>query len=152
MKIIVKNFQDLSVSELYQVLHLREKVFIVEQSCPYQDLDYTDQEAIHILVYQKNNLVAYTRIFRHGVKYKEASIGRVVTDPSFRSHGYGKIVMQASIQELGKMGENVIVLSSQAYAEKFYRKLGFQRTTKAPYLEDDIPHVEMVYRGEDTNE
>lgn len=77
-----------------------------------------------------------------------ASIGRVVTSPVHRGKGYGAKVMKASIEALQRMGEPHIVLSSQAYAEKFYEKLGFKRTGKEPYLEDDIPHVEMEFKGE----
>lgn len=143
----IKPFHELTVPELYDLLHLREKVFIVEQNCPYQDLDYTDQKAHHVLLYEGGVLAAYTRIFRKGIKYKEASIGRVVTSPTHRSKGYGEIVMKISMEALARLGEDHIVLSSQAYAEKFYAKLGFRRTSKEPYLEDDIPHVEMEYKG-----
>ena len=148
MRYEFKPFHELTVSELYDLLHLREKVFIVEQECPYQDLDYTDQKAVHVLLYEGKELAAYTRIFQRGIKYSEASIGRVVTSPSHRGKGYGALVMKASMEALRKMGENHIVLSSQAYAEKFYERLGFKRTEKEPYLEDEIPHVEMEFKGE----
>lgn len=147
MRFEIKSFHELTVSELYAMLRLRERVFIVEQSCPYQDLDDTDQKALHVFLYEEEKLAAYTRIFRSGIKYPEASIGRVVTSPAHRGKGYGEKVMKASIEELLRIGEPHIVLSSQAYAEKFYEKLGFKRTEKEPYLEDDIPHVEMEFRG-----
>lgn len=143
----IKAFNDLTVKELYAMLHLREKVFIVEQNCPYQDLDYTDQKALHVFLYEDEDLAAYTRIFDRGIKYPAASIGRVVTDPKYRGQGYGEVIMKVSIKELLLRGEPHIMLSSQAYAEKFYERLGFKRTEKAPYLEDDIPHVEMEFKG-----
>lgn len=148
MRFEIKSFHELTVSELYAMLRLRERVFIVEQSCPYQDLDDTDQKALHVFLYEEENLAAYTRIFRSGIKYPEASIGRVVTSPAHRGKGYGAMVMKASMEELLKIGESHIILSSQAYAEEFYKKLGFKRTEKEPYLEDDIPHVEMEFKGE----
>ncbi|WP_312654454.1 GNAT family N-acetyltransferase [Proteiniclasticum sp.] len=146
---VIKSFNELTLKELYDILQLRVEVFILEQNCLYQDLDGYDEKADHVMIMEGNDLAAYARIFRSGIRYPAASIGRVITSPKYRGKGYGDLLMSESIRGLVKMGEEKIMLSSQSYAEGFYRKHGFKRTEKDPYLEDDIPHVEMEYRRGD---
>lgn len=144
MQVIVKAFQDLDLEELYRVLQLRSEVFVVEQDCIYQDIDGKDQKAIHILGYQNGELVAYTRCFKPGYYFDEASIGRVIVKESFRKYGYGHEILKASINEIeSRYNTKKIKLSAQQYLTRFYESHGFQQTGKG-YLEDGIPHIAMV--------
>ncbi len=144
MQISIKDFSALSKEELYDLLALRCKVFVVEQDCPYQDPDGKDDIAFHVMGYEGKDLAAYTRIFRPGDYFEEAAIGRVVTDPKFRGKGLGKDIMQASIDWIEtELDQQSIRLSAQTYLERFYSELGFQSEGET-YLEDDIPHISMV--------
>lgn len=146
MYTIIKPYTDLTLDELYEIMKLRIEVFINEQDCNYQDLDGTDHLAHHIMVMESGTLVAYARVFASGVKYKEAAIGRVITKKTHRGMNLGEHLMKESMKFLSEQGEKEIKLSAQVYAEGFYQKVGFLRTTKAAYLEDNIPHVEMIYK------
>jgi ElaA protein len=142
----VKSFQELSNAELYSILRLRSEVFVVEQNCPYQDLDNKDQKCFHLMLYDGNFLVAYCRLLPAGISYQEISIGRVISAPSYRGKGVGKIVMQLGIQFCEQLfGSAPIRIGAQVYAKGFYSALGFMEEGEE-YLEDDIPHVEMVRR------
>ncbi|NNF20235.1 MAG: GNAT family N-acetyltransferase [Flavobacteriaceae bacterium] len=144
MNIKVKTFRELELQELYELLALRCQVFVVEQDCPYQDPDGKDHKAWHVLGYKKDNLVAYTRVFKPGDYFEECSIGRVVVAREERKFGFGKDIMQASIDFVyEKFGAIDISLSAQKYLLKFYRDLGF-RERGEEYLEDGIPHMSMV--------
>jgi len=142
----VKHFKDFTIDQLYQVLQLRSEVFVVEQNCVYQDIDGKDQKALHVLGYKNNKLVAYTRIFKSGDYFEEASIGRVVVIDSERKYGYGYDVMETTVATIyEELGKQDIRISAQTYLIDFYNKLGFQETGKI-YLEDGIPHINMVKR------
>ncbi|MBL7934227.1 MAG: GNAT family N-acetyltransferase [Bacteroidia bacterium] len=141
---ITKSFNELSNVELYQLLQLRSEVFVVEQNCPYLDMDDKDQKSYHVLGYDTDKLVACTRLVPVGISYdSEPSIGRVVTHPSVRSLGYGKLLMEYSIQETKRLfNTNVIVIGAQQYLDRFYQNLGFVPEGDM-YLEDNIPHMTM---------
>lgn len=140
----VKKFGEMSVEELYQVLRLRSEVFVVEQDCPYLDLDNADQQALHLLGLTTEGLAAYTRLFAPGVKSDMASIGRVVTAAFARGTGLGRRLMERSITEVEtQWGRVPIRISAQQYLQKFYESLGFVQKSDI-YLEDNIPHIEMV--------
>jgi ElaA protein len=141
---ITKSFSELSTLELYELLQLRAEVFVVEQNCPYLDMDDKDQKSFHVLGYDNGKLVACTRLVPQGVSYElEPSIGRVVTHPSVRKLGYGKLLMEYSINECKKrFNSNVIVIGAQQYLDRFYRELGFIPEGDM-YLEDNIPHMTM---------
>ncbi len=144
MDIVVKEFEALSIQELYSTLRLRSEVFVVEQDCVYQDIDQKDQKALHVLGMKNNEVVAYTRIFKPGDYFKEASIGRVVVKESERKYGYGYEIMNASIQAvLDNFKETTIKISAQKYLKKFYNSLGFIEIGQE-YLEDGIPHIGML--------
>lgn len=146
MKTLIKSFHELTKNELYDLLELRCEVFVVEQNCPYQDLDRKDQEAFHLMVYQGDKLMAYTRIFNAGIIYQEAAIGRVVTSPSARNLKLGHQIMKESMEFIRtNLKCSAIRLSAQTHLEKFYEQCGFQPTGKY-YLEDDIPHSEMLFQ------
>lgn len=141
---ILKKFDELNSIELYTILQLRNEVFVVEQNCPYQDADNKDQLSYHLMGITDDKLIAYTRLVPPGIAFKEPSIGRVVTSPSIRKKGIGKALMEESIKRsLILFGVQPIKIGAQLYLEKFYTTLGFQ-TTSDTYLEDNIPHVEMI--------
>ncbi len=138
-----KTFEQLSKQELYQILQLRAEVFVVEQNCPYQDLDEIDFDSIHVCGYLDEELVAYSRLTQPGSKYSGASIGRVITKKVIRSSGAGKALMNKSINECREQWqEESIFISAQERLKKFYQALGFIINSE-PYLEDGIPHIEM---------
>ena len=140
----IKSFTELDTKELYEILSLRSEVFVVEQDCVYQDMDFKDQQAFHICGYQGGELVAYTRVFGPGEYFDQTSIGRVLVKMSHRKKDFGIQIMQSSIRyiELVYKGKD-IKISAQSYLERFYKYLGFIPTGKT-YLEDGIPHMEMI--------
>lgn len=144
MDITIKTFDELTLSELYELLQLRSEVFVVEQDCVYQDIDGKDKKALHILGKKDGALVAYTRCFGPGIYFEEAAIGRVVVHKGQRTYGYGHDIMNASVQAIEKkFCTKKMKLSAQTYLIKFYESHGFI-TTGEGYLEDGIPHIAMV--------
>ena len=144
MNITIKKFEELSISQLYGILQLRAEVFVVEQDCAYQDLDGKDQKALHVIGIKNNEVVAYSRIFKPGDYFKEASIGRVVVKDSERKYRYGYEIMNASIKVVHEhLNETKIYLSAQSYLKNFYNSLGFKQVGEG-YLEDGIPHIGML--------
>lgn len=142
MKTVIKSFNEFSIEELYAVLRLRSEVFVVEQNCVYQDMDGKDQKATHILGYEKDQLVAYTRFFKPGDYFEQSSIGRVVVSPQHRGKSYGQEIMKASIAFAKAENFPSVKISAQCYLDKFYTDLGFISTGEK-YLEDGIPHQAM---------
>ena len=141
---VLKKFDDLSPHELYAILQLRNEVFAVEQNCVYQDMDNKDQHSYHLMGWQNEKLIVYTRIIPPGIIYPEPSIGRVVTSPSIRKTGMGKELMDKSIEQTYNLyGKTPIKIGAQLYLLKFYNDFGFKQTSDV-YLEDGIKHVEMV--------
>lgn len=144
---ICKHFDELSVHELYAIIRLRNEVFVVEQNCVFQDADNIDQHCHHLLGFQEENLVAYTRLVPAGIAYEEMSIGRVVNSPSFRGKGAGKALMQQSINECYRLfGKQPIKIGAQLYLKKFYENFGFVQCSDA-YDEDGIDHIKMMKEG-----
>ena len=140
----VKTFQELSTGELYDLLQLRSEIFVVEQECVYQDIDGKDLDALHVLGYKDEKLVAYTRVLKPGAYYKEAAVGRVAVRAGERSHNYGKDIMMASLDAVKRyFNETAVRLSAQVYLTRFYTDMGFE-TIGEEYLEDGIPHIEML--------
>ena len=139
------SFNELSVAELYAIMQLRNEVFVVEQNCVYQDADNKDLEGFHLAGWHSNNLIAYCRILPRGISYDEASIGRVITSPAFRKTGNGRELMRLAITKtLEQFNCNKIIIGAQLYLKKFYESLGFIQISET-YLEDNIPHIEMLY-------
>ncbi len=140
----IKDFNELSLNELYEILKLRAEVFIVEQNCPYLDLDDKDLKCKHILYYQNQKLLAYSRIVPPGTfSSNNPSIGRVANHKSIRGKGIGKEIMKYSIQKCNELYPNQdIFISAQYYLLKFYNELGFTEEGEI-YLEDEIPHIQM---------
>ena len=140
----LKKFDELSPHELYAILQLRNEVFAIEQNCVYQDMDNKDQPAYHLMGWTNGILIAYTRIIPPGVAYPEPSIGRVVSSPSARNEGIGKLLMDKSIEHIYNLYGNIPVkIGAQLYLKRFYTNLGFLQAGDV-YLEDGIEHIEMV--------
>jgi ElaA protein len=141
----IKHFNELSLLEFHDMVALRIQSFVVEQNCPYQELDGKDVNAYHVIgSNQKGAIVATARILLSGVSYPEISIGRVVVSPDYRLKKVGNLLMQECLQFVDEhLGKQTIRISAQAHLEKFYCSLGFVFTGKS-YLEDGIPHIEML--------
>ena len=139
-----KAFNSLTPAELYSILQLRNKVFVVEQNCVYQDCDDKDLQSHHFMGWQQEKLVAYTRLLPAAVAYKEISIGRVVTSPSVRGTKTGKALMEKSVEKIHELfGGPAIKIGAQLYLKRFYESLGFIQCGDV-YLEDGIKHIEMI--------
>ena len=141
-------FNELSNTDLYQIIQLRSEVFVLEQTCAYQELDGLDQQALHLYKKADNQEVAaYARILSpQQCKGAYSSIGRVVVKKNQRHEKIGQALMQTAIKTtLQKFPQHPIKISAQTYLSEFYQKLGFVNTGQF-YLEDQIPHQEMYYR------
>lgn len=144
MTIEILTFSEISSGKMYELLQLRNEVFIVEQNCVYQDIDNKDQKALHILGWKNDILVGYARCFKPEDYFKEAAIGRVLIRENFRKFGYGKQLVRAAIQAIEENFKTTqIKISAQTYLTKFYSDLGFIKYGE-PYLEDEIPHIAMI--------
>ncbi|MBO3838683.1 GNAT family N-acetyltransferase [Streptococcus suis] len=141
----IKAFDQLSLQELYGILTLRVDVFVVEQACPYPEVDDKDPNCLHLLGTDEGELVAYLRILPAGLSYDEVSIGRVVIKSSHRGKGLGRPMMEQAIHFItNEWKERQIKIGAQAHLEKFYSSLGFEPVSEV-YLEDGIPHLDMLY-------
>lgn len=141
---ICKSFNELTSAELYAILRLRNEVFVVEQNCVFQDADNKDQQSMHLMGWINNELAAYTRLLNVGVAYDKVSIGRVVTSPTYRNSGIGKLLMAESIERCTALfGVQDIKIGAQLYLKKFYESFGFIQTSEV-YDEDGIDHIEMI--------
>ncbi len=153
MEWFTKTFAALSTEELYLIVQLRQQVFVVEQNCVYLDADGYDRKALHLFAVQQEtvqqqSVIAYCRVLPPGLKYQEASIGRVCTGLPQRGSGLGRELMQRALALVGESyaSESVRVdirISAQLYLQNFYSSLGFTAVS-APYDEDGIPHIEML--------
>lgn len=144
VKHVIKSFQELNSMELYQILKLRNQVFIVEQNCVYQDIDNKDLESYHLMCIVNGDIAGYTRLIPPGVSYDDASIGRIVIGLSYRRLGLGRALVRKSIDGCGKFfTKSPIRISAQSYLCEFYTSLGFKKEGDL-YEEDGILHIEMV--------
>ena len=140
----IKTFDELSATEFHAILKARIDVFIVEQNCPYPEVDGYDPKAVHLWAEYNDDVAAYCRIFQRGIKYEECSIGRVLTTENYRKLNLGKNLMKFAICiSETRFLANSIIISAQDYLLKFYSELGFIVTGNR-YLEDEIPHSEMI--------
>ncbi len=141
-------FGELSVADLYEVLQQRQDVFILEQTCFYNDFDGLDQDAHHLLGWRridgKRQLAAYLRVLAPGAKYTEMSIGRVLTSRAARGSGIGRELLEQGIAHAERLHPgHRIRIGAQRYLERFYTGFGFV-TFSEPYDEDGISHVDML--------
>lgn len=141
----IKTFEEFTVPELYNLLKARSEVFVVEQNCVYLDADGYDQQAIHVWAEdEEGEILAYCRVFDKGIKYEETSLGRVITTEKGRGRSLGKQLIQYAVETIeNRYHTSEIRISAQDYLLKFYGNFGFVDTGKK-YLEDDIPHTEML--------
>ncbi len=144
LKILVKSFSEITTSQLYEILQLRSEVFVVEQDCVYQDIDFKDQKALHVIGLKRDKVIAYTRIFKPKDYFLEASIGRVVVKKTERKFNFGHQIIEASISAIStNFKETTIKISAQTYLKKFYESHGFKKIGEE-YLEDGITHIAMI--------
>ena len=142
MEIIVKRFEELDINELYEILKLRVNVFVVEQNCPYPELDDKDKSAWHVYIREGGKITAYLRVLYPGVSFDTAAIGRVIS--TRRRCGLGTTLLQEGIRVAReRMNADAIKIEAQTYARAFYELQGFRQTSEE-FLEDGIPHIEMT--------
>lgn len=140
----IKSFEQLNSFELYKILQLRINVFMLEQNCLYPECDDKDFKAYHLVGLDENGIVAYARLLPPGISYTEASIGRVIIATEYRGKKIGNQLMRKAIEYIEtELVSNKIRISAQAHLKDFYESLGF-KTVSEEYLEDDIPHIEML--------
>ena len=143
MDFVIKQFNELTLDELYKILKVRTSIFVVEQNCPYQELDDLDQNSYHIYLEEDNQIIAYARVIPKDNPFHEVSIGRVLVTK--RRHGYGTKIVQKAIEvAIEKYHTEKIVIEAQTYVKKMYENVGFKQISM-PFLEDGIEHVKMIY-------
>lgn len=152
----LKSFDELTTRELYDILALRTDIFVVEQTCPYPEIDYKDIGSLHLFIRENdlehndklgNRIVAYLRILPRGFSYPEVSIGRVAVREDFRSLGLARMMLNTAIKYIAEeLGESEIQIGAQAYLIDFYKSLGFVPVSDI-YLEDNIPHIDMLKKN-----
>lgn len=142
MELQIKRFEELTVDELYAILKLRVDVFVVEQNCPYPELDGCDRDALHVYFADEQGIAAYLRILDRGVRSEYVTIGRVIA--ARRRMGFGTRIVQAGIKAAKELlGADTIYVEAQTYARGLYEKQGF-RQISGEFLEDGIPHIKML--------
>lgn len=148
MKFEFKHFNDLSNAELYDMLRLRTEIFVVEQTCIYNDLDGLDKDAIHLIIKKEDEIAGCSRLLQPGTRFPDFSIGRVVVKKNMRGTGLGiRMMEEAKKYMIEKWDAKNIKVSAQKYLQKFYEDLGFSVITEE-YLEDGIPHVGMLFESQ----
>lgn len=143
----VKKYSELSIDEFHDIIQLRIEVFVIEQNCPYQDLDGKDKKAHHLFCKnKKGEILATSRILPEGISYQEVAIGRIVTSEKARGTGLGHELLEKSMNFCKEeYGPGPIRLSAQKHLENYYNRHNFFSTGKE-YLEDGIPHIEMLFK------
>ena len=142
MYLQIKRFHELTTDELYAILKLRVDVFVVEQRCPYGEIDGLDQNALHVWLQDEKWIEAYVRVLDKGVKSEHAAIGRVIAVK--RRMGLGTKIVQAGLDAAREYyGADAVYIEAQTYARSLYENLGF-RQISGEFLEDGIPHIQML--------
>ncbi len=142
MDLVIKQFEELSTDELYEILKARVAVFVVEQNCAYQEIDNKDRYSYHVFLKDDTGVKAYLRVIDKGVSFEEVSIGRVLTLK--RGCGLGSKILAEGIKAAKeRMNADRIKIEAQTYAKGFYAKAGFKQVSEE-FLEDGIPHIQMV--------
>lgn len=142
MELIIKHYSELTLDELYDILKARTDIFVVEQNCPYHELDGKDKDAFHVFLRGGNGIIAYLRTLDRGVAFDEVSLGRIITVR--RGQGFGEKIMRAGIEFAKKQyGADKIKIMAQCQAKGFYEKFGFKQCSE-PFLDDGIMHIDML--------
>ncbi|KAG4083852.1 acyl-CoA N-acyltransferase [Neocallimastix lanati (nom. inval.)] len=142
MDFIIKTFDELTTRELYEILKTRQEIFVVEQNCPYMDLDDLDDPALHVFCWnEKGRVAAYLRVFERDKENGVVQIGRVVT--LVHGQGLGGKILHTGVEvAIQQLHAKKIYLEAQTYAIGYYEREGF-KVVSEPFLEDNIPHVKM---------
>ena len=141
MELVVKHFSELSAEELFEIYKLRVSVFVVEQNCPYQEVDDADRVAYHLWLKDEDGIEAYARVLPQGAAFPTASIGRVIAVK--RRCGLGSKIVEAAIDVAKtKFRAEKLTIEAQVYARSLYEKHGFYQTSEE-FLEDGITHIQM---------
>ncbi|HWK22504.1 MAG TPA: GNAT family N-acetyltransferase [Ureibacillus sp.] len=144
----LKKFEELTNSELYNLLKERTQVFVVEQNCPYLEVDGKDPFSYHLFKEDNGEILAYARILPPGISYQECSIGRVLVKKEYRGQGIAQELVKKSLDFIQQeLKETTVKIQAQDYLRKFYGSFGFQAISET-YLEDNIPHVDMLLQVE----
>ncbi|WP_417900430.1 GNAT family N-acetyltransferase [Bacillus haimaensis] len=144
----LKRFNELTNQELYEILKERTSVFVVEQNCPYPEVDGKDPQSYHLFKEENGEIISYLRVLPAGVSYKEASIGRVLVKKEYRGQGLAEELLRRGIDFIHvELKEDTVKIQAQDYLRKFYGSFGFKAITET-YLEDNIPHVDMLLQTE----
>lgn len=152
MSWMIKTYEQLTKDELYSILKERLTIFVVEQNCPYPELDDLDQGSYHLFFEVEGEIRAYCRILPKGLKYKETSIGRVIVKEAYRGEGLANRLMKRAINFVqDELNEKKIQIQAQDHLRNFYGSFGFAPISET-YLEDGIPHVDMLLDGTGTTE
>lgn len=138
------NLEEISAGDLYQILKLRQDIFIIEQDSIYSDIDNIDPHSEHIFLKDDENVIAYSRIVPAGKKFDHPSIGRIVVRKSCRGAGFGKEIVQRSLNVLSERGVDTVLIEAQSHLQTFYESLGFKKIS-APYPVDGISHIKMKH-------
>ncbi len=138
----LQNFDYLKPIEVYDMLKLRQDIFIIEQNCIYPDIDRIDPHCEHIMLYSDTNLVAYCRLVPPGKKFDKWSIGRVTVSSKYRGNNYGRLLMNRSLDILKRKEIKTVKIEAQQYLRSFYESLGFVKISDA-FDVDGIPHILM---------
>lgn len=142
MELVIKHFTELSLEELYDILRARVDVFVVEQNCPYPEIDGKDFDAYHFVMRDENGIAAYLRVLKSGVSFDAPALGRILT--TRRGEGLGAEIVREGIKfAREKLGAREIKIEAQTYARGFYEKLGFRQCSE-PFMDDGIEHIEML--------
>ncbi len=150
MELTVKTFDELTLRELYEILRLRVSVFVVEQQCPYQEIDGNDAGSVHLWLSDEDGIAAYARVLPPGTTFETAAIGRVISLK--RRRGYATEILKQGIKiARERFGADRIKVEAQVYARKLYEGVGFVQSSEE-FLEDGIPHIEMIYTAPDFKE
>ncbi len=144
MELKIKHFSELSAQELFAIYKLRVSVFVVEQNCPYQEVDDADERAYHVWFEDEDGIEAYLRVVEPGVVFPECAIGRVIAVK--RRCGLGTKIVSAGLRAAQeRYGAEAVRIEAQTYARKLYEGLGFVQTSEE-FLEDSIPHIGMLWQ------
>lgn len=151
MDFTLKHFNELTVGELYEILELRINIFVVEQDCPYTEIDGKDKQAMHLFIRKDHKIIAYLRILQKGVSFEEMSFGRVVVDQQYRGKGLAKILLIRAIRFVAEeTQEKKVRIEAQSYARRLYERVGFKQVSEE-FIMDGIPHIEMLLDMEETD-
>lgn len=141
MELVIKHFGELTLEELYEILKARVDVFVVEQKCPYPEIDGKDNDAYHIFMRDENGIAAYLRVLKSGVSFDVPALGRIIT--TRRGEGLGAAIVREGIKFAAeKLSAAEIKIEAQTYARVFYEKLGFRQCSE-PFMDDGIEHIVM---------